>query len=208
MQCGSLILQKSHIRRKQVKWRQSSRRSVVHSQHRGTFWKPRYSQLCSIGIHIWSAHVSSQISDSVKPDSVTRNIAALANVVIGKTRVKPTLQLYIRLAFIVSHMHSFCTTQAHWSTEIPCCELPACRRWEFLDSRGSDHGRMAIRFSDRSRDNSVCVLYWKQSLYSLHASFNLVRTMNCTPPIKHSMAILRLQRSGLRTYLLLKGGSL
>jgi hypothetical protein len=32
------------------------------------------------------------------------NIAALANAVIGKTGIKPTVQLYMRLAFLVRHV--------------------------------------------------------------------------------------------------------
>ena len=44
-----------------------------------------------------------QIRDSVEnPDSGKDNIADLAAAVIGRTGIKPTVQLYIRLAFLVS----------------------------------------------------------------------------------------------------------
>ncbi|KZP29459.1 hypothetical protein FIBSPDRAFT_815986 [Athelia psychrophila] len=51
--------------------------------------------------------LKTKISDSLKPESPTRNIAALANAVIGKSRIKPTLQLYIRLAFIRFHVVNY-----------------------------------------------------------------------------------------------------
>ncbi|KZP30360.1 hypothetical protein FIBSPDRAFT_946085 [Athelia psychrophila] len=48
-----------------------------------------------------------QITESLKLDSATRNIAALTNTVIGKSRVKATLQLYICLAFIRFHVVNY-----------------------------------------------------------------------------------------------------
>ncbi|KZP11280.1 hypothetical protein FIBSPDRAFT_962383 [Athelia psychrophila] len=51
--------------------------------------------------------LKTKITESLKLDSATRNIAALTNTVIGKSRVKATLQLYICLAFIRFHVVNY-----------------------------------------------------------------------------------------------------
>jgi hypothetical protein len=45
-----------------------------------------------------------QLKQSVDEEEEKRNIAALAQSVIGKTGVKPTVQLYMRLAFLASEV--------------------------------------------------------------------------------------------------------
>ncbi|KII84494.1 hypothetical protein PLICRDRAFT_179322 [Plicaturopsis crispa FD-325 SS-3] len=51
--------------------------------------------------------IKSKVTESISPGCKFRNLAALAHAVVGPTMVKPTLQLYIRLAFIRWHVVNY-----------------------------------------------------------------------------------------------------
>ena len=52
-----------------------------------------------------------KLKQSVDEVGEKSNVVALANTIIGKTGIKPTVQLYMRLAFLVSYLSQFMSLQ-------------------------------------------------------------------------------------------------
>ena len=63
-----------------------------------------YMSICSLIYFLFRCQIKDSVDD---PEMGKTNIADLAAAVVGKTGMKPTVQLYIRLAFLVSKTLSF-----------------------------------------------------------------------------------------------------
>ena len=63
-----------------------------------------YMSICSLIYFLFRRQIKDSVDD---PKMGKTNIADLAAAVVGKTGMKPTVQLYIRLAFLVSKTLSF-----------------------------------------------------------------------------------------------------
>jgi hypothetical protein len=63
-----------------------------------------YMSICSLIYFLFRRQIKDSVDD---PEMGKTNIADLAAAVVGKTGMKPTIQLYIRLAFLVSKTLSF-----------------------------------------------------------------------------------------------------
>ena len=115
------------------------------------------------------------------------NVAALANAVIGKSGIKPTVQLYMRLAFLVSYLMLWSSCHWHSHVEVAYRNLCKPRWWEVVASGWWKPGFVAKAIQHRTA--VVHVHYCANSFmsFSFHWCYLLVPSPVCMPKIKLRM---------------------